>query len=128
MIESRALPLDGRVTQLAVLREGGRDVIRVHGPVEVRQVTGNARRGSPRKVSLCMTRRAGRRRMCAHQGKLRAGMVKGGRCPPPRAMTYLAGLREPGGGVIRIRRRSKVLQVTGDARCRRTCENALRMA
>lgn len=94
MIERGRSPICGRMTQLALLRETDRHMVRIVGCCVVRTVAPVARGRKRRVVVVLMAVDARHRRMRAGKRERGVVVVEGGRRPGRRAVTNLALLRE----------------------------------
>ena len=115
VVECRAGPLRGVVAHGAVLREAGGFVRRVGGPVEIRQVAGNARGAGQAEVVVHVALRALHRGVGAGQRETRSGVVEFSAHPLRRVVAQSAILREPRGLVIRTGGSIEIVQVARDA-------------
>ena len=124
MIKCRSGPRRGVVTLLAGLREPGLHVVRIRRVVEIGLVAGNARRGvrqvigSTRAERRVMALGALQRRVRPCQRESSRGVIKRTARPIRGVVTLLAGLREAGLHVIRIRGVVEIGLVAGNARRR----------
>ncbi len=119
MVESRVRPTCCVVAGVTSLREIRGHVIRIRRPLVIRQMAGHAGRAVQRVVVVDVTVRTLSRRygVSARQRKSGVVVVKRRIHPVDGVMACLAGLREVGGNVIRVRSVFEISQVTGDAGC-----------
>lgn len=122
MIEGRLSPRSCVVTDLALLREAYRHVIRVGRAGEILLMAAVAGRWQAGVIVVYVALRALNARVRAGEWKRRLGMIE--RCRHPRrgGVADLAGLRDPGGRVVRIGRGLVIPQVARDARGRSEIE------
>lgn len=120
VIEGRAFPLRGRMTDAAILRESGGHVIRVFAVIEVGQVATDARCRQSGKYVVFVAVGASQRNVRPCERELRSGAVIERRALPLNCrMADTAILRESGRQVIRVSRAVKVLQMAALACSRR---------
>lgn len=115
VIELRALPLRGVVTQLAGLRKTRGYVVDTFRRLIILDVAGRTSRRQSRKLIVHMARRAGHRRVLARQRKLGRIVIELCAQPLRGGVAGLAILREPCCLVRRILGRLPVFQMTSDA-------------
>ncbi len=97
MIKPASLPLQGRMTDRAILREARGDVVRIGRLIEFREVTGSTRPTDARKLTFRVTVQALERRVSAGQGEFgRGAVVESPAFPLCRGMTKRAVLRKAG--------------------------------
>lgn len=81
VVERRALPLNCVVTGFACLRESARGVIRIAGPLKVREVTSRTRRPQSCKLAAYVAGGACGRGVLACERKPRSRVIKLGALP-----------------------------------------------
>ena len=116
------------MTDLALLREAHRYVIRIGRSGEILLMAAVARRRQAGVIVVHMALRALHARVRASEWECRLGVIKCCRHPRRGGVADLAGLRDPGRRVVRIRRALVILQVARDAGGRSEVEVAVRVA
>ena len=116
MIEHRAEPLGGVMAGLAGLWKTRRGVVRSRRFLIVRQVARHARRRQRRVLAVGVALRAGGRRVLAGERESSRAVIKRRTEPLNRVVAGIAGLRESGRDVVRIRRCGEVSRMAADAR------------
>lgn len=117
VIESRTLPSGGGMAKGAIVRETGRDVVRVLRGVVLSQVAAFAQLGSPTEDGG-VAPGAAEREVSPSQRKRGLRMVEVHRGPGGRRVADGAAGGEPGRRMIRLSGRLEIFQMTGSAfRC-----------
>jgi len=118
VVESRWRPARCRVARVARCREIQGHMARIRRALKIFHVATRACRVSQRVVVVDMAIRARAWRHCVHPSEREPGavVVEGRIGPVAGAMALLAGLRETGGDVVRIRGALEVFQVAAHAR------------
>ena len=102
VIERGPLPLDGGVTQAAILGKSRSDVIRIRGLVIVGRVARGTSHGGPRILACGVALLAGDRHMGSGQGKFGGAVVENRSLPLGGGVTCGAILAEAGRAVVRV--------------------------
>lgn len=130
VVKGRGGPVRGRVTDRAIRREAGGNVIRIGGSCEVRLVAAIASRRQVTVVVAGVALDATQRRVRARQsivGIHRVIESDRGR-PVDRVMARVASRREARGRVIGIRGSRPVCLMAAEASRRQACVIVIRMA
>lgn len=128
VIERGSGPCGGRMAGVTGRREASRLVIGVGGPIVVGGMATIAGRWQRRVVVVHVALRALHAGVRAREWKCSLGMIKCCRHPCRGGVADLAGLWDPGGRVVRIRRALVILQVARDAGGRSEAEVSVRVA
>ncbi len=128
MIESRLHPRGRVVTDFALLRESSRHVVRIGGAAVILLMAAIAGCRQAGVVVVHVALRALDAGMRARERKCRLGMIEGCRHPRRGRVADLAGLWDPRGRMVRIRRALVILQMARHARSRRQIEVSVRVA
>jgi hypothetical protein len=117
VVEGRGGPIGRAMARLAGLRESSRRVRRIIRAIEIRQVAADASRVRAGQVVIAIhvALRALQGRVRAGQREARRRVIKGRIAPARGCVALLAGLREVGLHVIRVRRAVEIGQVAADA-------------
>ena len=118
MVERGRLPGRSGVTNLALLRNPGRHVIRIRRPLEIPQVARNARGRCEIEVAIRVALITLQLRVSTGQGETNRIMIEAGGLPGRGRMAILAGLRKSERHVIRAAGFLKIQQVAADASSR----------
>lgn len=116
------------MAEFTLLRESGRGVTWIRGPVEVLQVTTDASAGGEVVVPIDVALSAGHFDVRTGQRECGFRVIKGGRCPRRGGVARVALLRETSRGVVGIGGALVVLEMAGDASGRGQVEVAVRVA
>lgn len=116
------------MADFTLLRESGRGMTWIRGPVEVLQVTTYASAGGELVVPIDVALSAGHVDVRAGQRECGFGVIKGSRCPGRGGVTGVALLRDTSRGVVGIGGALIVLEMAGDASGRAQVEVAIRVA
>ena len=130
MIKGRACPRGCVVALRTGLRKCGLHVIRIRRSLEILQVAADASRIGAGQVvvAIHVALRALHRCVRPRQREPRSGVIKRCTVPRSRVVALLAGLREPGLNVIRVRRGIEIFDVARSAISRRADKVAIDMA
>ena len=128
MIERCRTPGSRAVTDIALLREAGRNMVRVIRVLKISQVAAHASRGRDVVVAIHMALAALQPRVGTRQGPPGGRVIEGSGVPVRRGMADLALLWESGRGVVRITCILKVLQMATDTSGRGQIVVAVRVA
>ena len=103
MVEACARPICGRVTNRAISRETGLDVVRIRRACEICLVASVASGRKGCKVVACVTRIASHGGVRARQRERCFRVIEGCACPGRCCVALRAVRREGGGSVVWIR-------------------------
>ena len=128
MVERAGVPIRRRMADFALLRETGRDVVRIVGRLKILEMATDARGRAQVVVVVRMALRTQHASVRTSERESRLRVIKLCGLPRRGVVTNLALLRESGRHVIRIRRSLKILQVARYACGRREVVISIRMA